>query len=263
MAAPDLGTLTRIAEEAAELVLSMQERASAIVDKGQGDLATDADFASEKLIISRLNDLYPDIPVIAEESAECEDIPAQCFVVDPIDGTIPFSRKSPGFGVTLAYLSEQKPQLGVIVLPAMQKTVVVERGQGCFLNGERITVSGRVVPAHFTLAMDLCFMTTTEHVRTIVEPFVGRFQMLFSFGSAVRAAVGLLSGEVDVYVSPGAKIWDFAVMALSMEEAGGVSLSLSGEEILWRSLRMGGVFAVNRAVASTLVQHTRKLGTRI
>jgi 3'(2'), 5'-bisphosphate nucleotidase len=96
---------------------------------------TEADLASHQLICDELSKLYPDIPILSEESADSFTLADEnaCFwCVDPLDGTKEFIKKNDEFTVNIALIQNQQPILGVIGVPAKNTVYAAVKGEGAF-----------------------------------------------------------------------------------------------------------------------------------
>ncbi|NIP93592.1 MAG: inositol monophosphatase, partial [Akkermansiaceae bacterium] len=135
----DLQHAAEIAAGAAEAargeVLSRFRRVG-FETKADGSPVTEADRAAERVIRDRLERAFPDIPVLGEEFGG--EARGDCYwIVDPIDGTLSFTRGIPLFGTLIALVEGGRSQVGVIDLPALGERVVGYRGGGVTRNGER------------------------------------------------------------------------------------------------------------------------------
>ena len=110
--------------------------------KGRANFATAADHAAQEEIIDRLAEHDPSIPVLAEEGAAAKTKRAErLWVVDPIDGTLNFSRALPFYCVSVAYVEDGQVRAGAIHAPRTSETFVAHEGGGARLNGAPIAVS--------------------------------------------------------------------------------------------------------------------------
>src|ERR1700728_2812060 len=136
-----LESAIEIAHEAGSLLQYYFERRVHFELKGAFDLVTEADRASEKLIVDRLNALYPDHSIVAEEGSGHESPSEYRWYVDPLDGTTNFAHSYPVWNVTLALEKGDELIAGVVFNPNRDELFVCERGGGSFLNGRKIGVS--------------------------------------------------------------------------------------------------------------------------
>src|SRR3984957_10053900 len=131
-----------IARESGALLHGYFERHIGFELKGEFDLVTEADRASEKLVIERLQQHFPTHSIVAEESGGHAGESAEyCWYVDPLDGTTNFAHGYPIYNVTLALEKAGELIAGVIFDPTRKELFTCEKGGGAFLNGARIHVS--------------------------------------------------------------------------------------------------------------------------
>src|SRR5690348_9982688 len=136
-----LETAVEIAREAGALLATMFERRVAIETKGEYDLVTEADRASERLVVERLCTHFPSHAIVAEEGGGRENASGYRWYVDPLDGTTNFAHSFPFFNVTLALEAAGELIAGVIFDPLRNEMFTAERGSGAYLNDSRICVS--------------------------------------------------------------------------------------------------------------------------
>lgn len=232
MLVPDeLAATVGIAKEAAELVLSyfggdhVDVRA-----KGVGDVVTAADTASETLILSRLKEWFPEDGVVGEEGGNARSRSGRTWYVDPLDGTLNFSRSLPIWCVSLALFEGDQPLLAVIRDPIRCETFSAQRGMGSFGNGRRIWTSGveELVGSVVHITVDLKDLGETAGLDDIValSPRVLRTR---NIGSAALALAYVAAGRLDGMLHRFAYAWDYAAGVLLVREAGGVVTDLRGE----------------------------------
>jgi histidinol-phosphatase len=141
-------------------------------------------------------------------------------VIDPIDGTIAFSRGLPLFGTLLALLEDGEPVLGLIDLPALGERTWAVRGGGCRRNGELVRVSqerelARALIAHGDL---FCFERAGE--RAAFERMTREIALLRGYTDAFGHAQ-VCAGSVDAMVDLDLNLWDMASTQICVREAGG------------------------------------------
>ena len=253
--------LLRIANLAGDKLFSMQEEVlrkmrerGPLQQKGLGDFATEADLASERLILAELEKSFPGIPVVAEESIGTGELPETYLTVDPLDGTIIYSRGCPEWGATIGYIENGTPQCGCIVYPALNEEITAVRGKGVLFNGEEWQLKPRDPSEKIIFAVDTFYNTIPAEISGVLLPLVERQRILLSrsIGAAVANTRALLLGEVDAYYCSGAKVWDVAACVVAVEEAGGSVESLFEQPYSWRKLGKGQVFASSKAIAEEI-----------
>src|SRR5436305_8705161 len=124
-----------IAQEAGHILLQYvdPERMEAR-PKGDRDILTAADLASEEFVVKRLRERFPHDGIVAEEGSHQRDEGAGTWYIDPLDGTVNYSRALPLWCVSLALYREGSPVLGVIHDPLRGETFRAAEGAGAFCN---------------------------------------------------------------------------------------------------------------------------------
>src|SRR5580692_5065607 len=130
-----------IAREAGALLSTYFERRIGFELKGDFDLVTEADRASEKLVVERLRSHFPSHSIVAEEGGGHEGSSPYRWYVDPLDGTTNFAHGYPTYNVTMGLEQDGQMLVGVVFDPSRQEMFSAERGAGAYLNNRRIRVS--------------------------------------------------------------------------------------------------------------------------
>src|SRR5437660_1821290 len=158
--------LARLAAETAIAVgdaIAIGDTAIITRKRGRANFATAADHAAERAIISRLSAYDARIPVLAEESARKGLAAAErLWVVDPIDGTLNFSRGLPFYCVLIGYVEEGRVRAAAVHAPRTDETFVASEGSGATRNGLRIEVSGVAKPSEAFAVASLRFAETAK-----------------------------------------------------------------------------------------------------
>ena len=217
--------------------------------KSRGQLVTRADETAHALIEAQLQHSFAGVPRVMEEQAN-EGLPrVPYFVVDELDGTIPFARGMREWAVMLARI-DGRPTHGVIYLPAWQTLVAAERGKGCWVNGEKARLASAHGLADAVIGMELNLFLSEEHRQRFVNRLSERALSTRALACAGAAVAELILGRTDLYVNcRGGKIWDFAAGALAVEEAGGVARRIDGTPIAWDRMEMDVLLAANARIA--------------
>lgn len=201
---------------------------------GRANFATAADHAAEKKIIERLAAHDRTVPVLAEESAKRSLRSAErLWVVDPIDGTLNFSRGLPFYCVVIAYVEGGKTRAAAVHAPRTGDTFVASEGAGAKRNGAPIAV-GRVtrLPDAFAVA-SLGFGETKKKDARFVK-LNETCARLRVFGSAALEMCYVAMGRFDLFAHGALSPWDIAAPALIAREAGAAVLSLkTGDDAKW------------------------------
>src|ERR1700685_3878689 len=138
-----LDAAIEIAREAGQVLLA--HRGVAFELKGDYDLVTAADRASEQLVIKRLRERYPAHGIVAEEGGRAEMKSELRWYVAPLDGTTNFAHGFPLWNVTLALALRGEVIAGVIYDPLNRELFAAERGSGARLNGAPLPVTQKAI----------------------------------------------------------------------------------------------------------------------
>ncbi|MGH2444146.1 MAG: inositol monophosphatase family protein [Chloroflexota bacterium] len=218
------------AREAGDIVLSyfhrdrMQTR-----DKGERDVVTDADFASEKFIRTRLRELFPDDGIVGEEGTAVESSGSRTWYIDPLDGTLNYSHGVPMFGVSISLFQGSEPVLGVVFDPLRDEMFAAARDSGATCNGIPIHCAKvkELSAALVHLTIDFKDEAMRDGLRDIqlIAPAVLRTRNL---GSAALALCYVAAGRLDGMLHRHAYPWDYGAGVVLIREAGGVVTELDG-----------------------------------
>ena len=202
------------------------QRYGSVASKAKTDQSplTEADMASHRLIVGRLERLTPSYPVVSEESDPAcfamESCPEAFWLVDPLDGTKEFLKQSGEFTVNIALVRAGRPVLGVVLAPAIGLTYWALEGQGAWKRqGDKTPQRIQTRPVD---SERLVFVASRDHAGPGVERLLGRFPQAqtTSMGSSLKfclVAEGALDGWID-FNSHG--VWDYLASLLICEEAG-------------------------------------------
>ncbi|MDB5102653.1 MAG: inositol monophosphatase [Fibrobacteres bacterium] len=233
-----LGAAIRAAEEAGSIAKSMQNGLRDIRFKGEKDVVTEADFACDAAIRKALISAYPSHNIITEEEAAVERGSDFTWYVDPIDGTVNYSRGFPLWGVSIGLRRGAAMIAGCIWLPALEEMFTTTLGAGAYLNGKRIQVS-QVAEMHAGIIShgDFNVGNTAEQRQDLNVKNLqlrGRtaaaLQRVKCLGSAVVEGSFVAAGRMEAYCMLAMKPWDVAVGSLLVTEAGGKVSHLDGSE---------------------------------
>ena len=219
----DMLNVITIAKQAGEIIMQIYQKDFSVEYKEDQSPLTEADLASHHLICDELSKLYPDIPILSEESADSfklADENASFWCVDPLDGTKEFIKKNDEFTVNIALIQNQQPILGVIGVPAKKIVYAAVKGGGAFKqdgDNELLTIQVK------TQDLDnLTFAVSRSHLDDQTKKMVEGYQAeMLQAGSALKLAY-VAEGLVDVYPRFGpTMLWDVVAGQCIIEEAGG------------------------------------------
>lgn len=243
-----------IAREVGEVTLGFFQKPSLAIEfKSDGSPVTEADKLVESIIRSRIAQQFPGDGVLGEEEGEARGTSGYRWILDPIDGTRPFSRGIPTFSNLIAVEREvpegdtiSLPEIvvGVAGFPAMQEMLWAGDGLGGWWQ----------TPRTGAMPMKLATVRTLEEaVIDTLSPQLWEkhgwgqsFERLWRASRRVRSwsdsySLALVAtGRVDAAVDFGAKIWDVAPFAVMMKEAGGLMSCFRGTPCLTAGTYIAG-----------------------
>lgn len=226
--ARSLAVATDAAREAGRLLLAHLGRLNedAIGRKSSmRDLVTEADVASERSLVARLRDEFPEHTIEAEEEVrDADEGGAPRWFLDPLDGTVNFVHRLPFFAVSMGLFVGSEPEVAVVHCPRLDETFTATRGGGARLNGTALRVSSTRELGDAVLATGFPYRRN-ELENDNLANFAALFPLvrgLRRMGSAAidlaYTAAGRLDGFWELHLSP----HDVAAGALLVREAGGV-----------------------------------------
>jgi myo-inositol-1(or 4)-monophosphatase len=230
-----LETAAEIAREAGAIVSSYGERKIGFDLKGEYDLVTEADRASERLIVERLRSRFPSHSIVAEEGGGNEGESEYRWYVDPLDGTTNFAHGFPAYNVTMALERSGELIAGVIFDPLRNEMFTAEHGSGAYLNHHRIHVSK--TPRIDASLVATGFPSRKRHLNVNVH-FYYQLAMLSHgvrrAGSAALDLAYVACGRLDAFWEFGLNPWDIAAGVLMIREAEGTCSDMHGGPLSMR-----------------------------
>lgn len=228
-----------LARQAGRLLCRLYEQHHTLGRKSSDiDLVTEADLASERLIVDAIRTRFPEHTILAEEGlgdqTDLFEETAALWLVDPLDGTVNYAHGYPVWGVSLALARWGQVVLGVVYDPLRDETFWAERGGGAWCNGRRLHVSTAACLKEALVATGFPYRRATIPDNNLAEfnAVMPRVQGIRRAGAAVLDLAHLAAGRLDGYWEMHLKPWDWAAGWLLVTEAGGVVTGLRGE--LWR-----------------------------
>lgn len=190
---------------------------------------TIADKEINDLVIERIHEAYPDHGIIGEEKSLNSGEEAYVWSCDPIDGTLPYSHAIPMsmFSLALVDRKDGQPILGVIYDPFFDRLFSAQKGEGANLNSDRISVSSQESLHGGLVAVDgEKLFNVTSLASTLHEMNVHTMQLV----SVVYAGSFVPKGSSIGVVFVNKTAYDVAALKIIIEEAGGKTSDLSGNE---------------------------------
>ena len=222
--------LADIAIEAGALLRGMENDAGTPRIKGDGTPTTAADLAAETLILSRLAQAWPGVPLVAEETANQAAPGEHFFLVDPLDGTSDFIHGTGEYTVNIALIAGTRPVAGVVGAPSLGRMWAAGRHAKAGAVGADGSIAWDVLKVRPAPPSGLVALVSRRHGDDATDACLATL----SIGTRRTASSALkfcliASGEADIYVRCGPTMeWDTAAGDHILSRAGGVVIGAGG-----------------------------------
>jgi myo-inositol-1(or 4)-monophosphatase len=221
------------------------------------DFTTQADEEVDAFLREHIAARFPDTQFLTEETAP-DDYSAlrdadNLWVIDPLDGTINFSRSHPNFAISVALVNKGIPQLGVVHVPITGDTFWAQSDcPSAYVNDTVLQVSATRDLREAVLGCDWAWgLEKRLNVVRWLEYISTNIRQIKSMGSAVSDLASLANGRIDAYIHSGLKPWDVAASALLIEKAGGTVMTPSGGK--WNVFE-SDILATNGVLSTPLLK---------
>lgn len=217
-----------LAKEAGQLLVQILNSSSFSTSlKNDHSVVTEADIASDKLILSSIQNHFPNDSIMSEElhptGAPIPDtLDNYLWIIDPLDGTTNFSLRLPHWGVSIACLYKGEPLIGCVYFPVIDELYSAQNGGGSYLNNNLLQTNSEF--SRQNLSFFSCCSRTHQSFNISV-PYKARI-----LGSACYTLCSVAKGTAILGFEATPKIWDIAAGWLIIQEAGGLIESLDGKQ---------------------------------
>ncbi len=216
---------------------------------------TDADYASERLIIRAIKERYPDDAILAEESGEHAGMlrddgsgNGRTWVIDPLDGTVNYANGIPFYCVSIGLVVDDRPSVGIVLDPARDDLYSAAVDGPALLDGQPVTASAKQSLSDYVVSLAVIGRGGLARERRIAP----QIRIHRRMGSAALALAYVANGRFDAFVQNGGlSPWDVAAAGLIAERAGAIVTDLTGGP--WWDPRIVGPRA--NVVAAPAAQH--------
>lgn len=216
-----------LARRAGQIALDyFRNRASLEIEtkNGELDLVSIADRAVEDMIRAEIAAAFPKDAILGEEGGATAGASGLTWVIDPIDGTVPFLMGLPHWCVVLAVTEADQTHLAVTDVPVTGEHFTARAGHGAMLDGVRLSLDGgkRIDQGLIAVgASDRCEVGPTVGILRRILEAKGMF---YRNGSGANMLACVAAGRLAGYVEPAMNPWDSLAGLLMIREAGGVIL---------------------------------------
>lgn len=220
--APLLELARQAAERAGAELLSRRDHVGPVDTKtSTTDPVSDADRASERLLVETLLEARPDDGVLGEEGSSQTGSSGVSWVLDPLDGTVNYLYGFPAWCISVAAEDEQGALVGVVREPLRGETFMAARSEGAWLRQQRLSVNDPVMLEQALIATGFAYQREhrRQQARVAAEVAV-HARDLRRAGSAALDLCWVAAGRLDGYYEDSVSKWDWAAGALIAAEAG-------------------------------------------
>lgn len=258
---------SRLARQAGQTALDyFRNRASLEVQTKNGalDLVSVADRAVEEMIRHEIARAFPDDAVLGEEGGAGAGTSGLTWVIDPIDGTVPFLMGLPHWCVVIALTEGPETLVGVIDVPITGEHFEARKGHGATLDGARLHLDAdRRIDQHL-VAVGASERCDPRRISNVIRRLMELGSMYYRNGSGANMLACVAAGRIGGYIEPAMNPWDSLAGLLMIREAGGVTHPFSADQSL--GLTMGAAPGIwddlSRIVTEELGELTSSAGTR-
>ncbi len=227
----EMDSVREIALEAGRKIIEIYNRDFSVALKSDQSPLTEADLAAHHIIVDRLSSVYPEIPILSEESAKQVNYEVRkmwdCYwLVDPLDGTREFINRNGQFTVNIAYMDKRCPIAGVVYAPATKQMFWGSATGGAFKagqNSESIPLTRGQLPFTGRLRVVGSNSHLSQETRDYLDVLRTRYDKLefVAMGSSLKICL-VADGRADLYPRLGPTMeWDTAAAHAVLNAAGG------------------------------------------
>ena len=211
-----------VARQAGKITLGFFNKAEVQYTKKDAlDVVTQADLASNKFITESIKREFPNDGIISEETGESKMDAEYVWIIDPLDGTLNFSKNIPIYTVLIARAKAGIVELSVVYDPIHDELCFAKRGEGAYLNGNKIkcsqmkTIDDTVGCINGNIRPDV--ISNLE--KMIAVSSTGKVCATSFYGIGINALY-VATGRRDWFMVNGGALWDHAAPSLILEESG-------------------------------------------
>lgn len=232
----ELAAAREVGLRAGELALKHFHRGVQAEDKEDDSPVTVADRESERLIVEKLREEFPNDGLLGEEGTQEEGTSGRRWIIDPIDGTRDFVRHNRLWSNLIALEVDGAVAVGVATFPGLGEQYWAVRGGGAW-RGDQATAApikhSRVTEARRAVVCMNQLNHVLEYPRAEkVLPFLGQFWASRCLGGALDAML-VARGSAEVWLEASLKPWDLGALSIIAKEAGCVFYDYTGKDTIY------------------------------
>ena len=222
--------------------------------KGPGDFVTASDKKVEKILINELQEARPSYSILSEEIGQINNDKSFKWIIDPIDGTANFLHGIPHFAISIGLEHDDEIICGIVYDPIKDEMFVAEKGNGSYLNNQRMRVSSR------SKLKDCIVFTGGPKLESKNKELALEEYKKFSskihipirkLGSASLDMAYVAAGRCDGFWQRNLNYWDIAAGIVLVKEAGGFVTDFEGEN---RYIENKTILATNSRISKEMIE---------
>jgi len=225
-----LNAAREAADAAAEVIRHYWRRGVDVEIKSDATPVTIADREAEQAIRAILAPALPGAAIYGEEFGLDNDSAELLWLVDPLDGTKSFVRRTPFFSTQIALMHRGELVLGVSSAPVYGETMWASRGDGAWFNGERVRVAATAEMAQASISTGNVKTLTGDARWQALGQMIRDSNRIRGYGDFCHYHL-LARGGLDLVIESDVNILDVAALAVIVREAGGVFTDLEGKSL--------------------------------
>lgn len=251
-----LPVVQTLARDAGKLAFEKRKIGVDQMSKGDRDIVTIADTEAQALMTRKIRELFPSHGFHVEEKDDTlpknQDV---MWIIDPIDGTANYAHFLHPFAISIGVALGNEVIVGAVYDPLLDELFSAAKGQGAFLNGERIQVNDEVKTLPQAIIGSDIIGDNANRTRLLekvmaIAPESFGFRM---FGCAALALSWIAAGRLDGFFTKGLAPWDVAGVSIILKEAGGEITDFNGVSWSWQ-LSDNTCVGANRFIHPVLVE---------
>lgn len=216
------------ADAAAAIIRHHWNRGVAVEWKADATPVTVADREAEQAIREILSAALPQASIFGEEYGLDGARDGLLWLVDPLDGTKSFVRRTPFFSTQIALMDRGELVLGVSCAPVYGETMWAARGRGAWLDGERVRVADTAPLAQASISIGNVRTLTADARWDVLGRLIRDSSRIRGYGDFCHYHL-LARGGLDLVIESDVNILDIAALAVIVREAGGMFTDLAGQ----------------------------------
>ncbi|MCD4712300.1 MAG: inositol monophosphatase family protein [Clostridiales bacterium] len=228
----EVNIVKKIVQDAIDTILSSDINSLHVLDKGRQDIVTGRDFEMERYIKKELLNHFPEDRFMGEEENHFELDENRTWVCDPIDGTVNYTMGIPYYGVQIALMEAYEPVFCLIALPELGQVYHAIKGEGAFVNDERITLDpSKLLRSSIVTFGD--FSKSNPGSRNFqlkaIEALMEKAMRIRIQGASSVDFAFVASGKNGCHILFSKNLWELAPGRMLAESAGCATGTIPGE----------------------------------